>query len=448
MERKNAKNEILAAYLLNFKPRKILTSYILSSLRLNVSINQEKLEKIEKLIVKLDGQKFFDNLGGYYENHATIEMIFSLLNDINNFNPNKSQMFMTQTIAERLDSALKLKKKISQEYLHEATFLVMDKDRKIAKEFKISCLKFLEIFGFKNEACMNILADQVTVSLRLNKSISKIKMPTLQINENYEQLILSEDCDIFFHEKWFVPQNEFLQQLESSELHLERREEEKDIDDECIVPEEHISTNCNAIQKNNSELNFKSMINDVICKTNSLNSSKWNHEKIDLQNHELDSSNCLYETVQDNIPEKVVVTDILLCKKNEEKKPVETNIICKNPEKKKVENCKLKILSGNISNKNSINLSNSGFIKITNSDFQINNGDIITHKGTIKLGRKGGDADITMGEINNGGISRNQFVIQVKNNDIFVQCCSPPPKPTTTFRVNEIPFFLEKDQVK
>ena len=111
MERKNAKNEILAGYLLNFKPRKILTSYILSSLRLNVSINQDKIEKIQKLIEKLDEKNFFDNLGGYYENHATIEMIFSLLNDINNFDPKKSEMFMSRTIAGRLDSALKLKKK-------------------------------------------------------------------------------------------------------------------------------------------------------------------------------------------------------------------------------------------------------------------------------------------------------------------------------------------------
>lgn len=445
MESKSARIEMLTTYLLNFTPRKILTSYILSSLKLNLSTNPEKINQIEKLIVKLSENNFFKIIGGYLENHATLELIFTLLNEINNLDPKKSEMFMSRAIAERLDSALKFKKKIGKEYLHEATFLVMEKDRKVATEFKISCMKFLGIFGFKNEAVLNIIAEQITIFLRKNKSISKLKMQTLQANENYEQLILSEDCDTFFHEKWFVPQNEFFLQIKSLELTRKRIEEEKDFDEEeYLVPEENIFTHCSVI-KNNSEVIFKSMINDVIYKSNNAGSSSWLlDQKEELQNSQLDLSSILLETIRE---EKPVVTNKILDYRKGEKKAVETNMMSKNQDIKKPENFKFKIISGNISAKNSNNVFNSGVIKISNSDYQINDGNLIPHQGIIKCGRKGGNADINIGDIDNGDISRNQFIIQIKNNNMTIQCCCPPPGPTTIFKINELPLFLEKDQV-
>lgn len=448
MEHQNTKSELLTNDLLKFKPIKILTSYILSSLKLNSNISREKINQIEKLIGKLKEKNFFQNLGGYYDNYNLIEMIFSLLNQINYFDPKKTELLMTKTIAKRLDSALKLKKIFDQEYLHEATFLVMEINRKNSKEFKISFIEFLQIFGFKKEKEAIAIADQLTTFLRQNKSISKLKMDTLSINENYEQLVLSDDCDILFHEKWFVPQNEYLSKLNSFESNLERREEEKDIDDEYIIPEENINTHCSIIRKKNSEAIFKSLINDVISKPNNFNYSKWKNQQAEIKNYKLVSSVLSFETIHNDIPEKPVMTDILSNDKNEEKKSVDTNILNKNEEKKKPGSYTLKILSGNISRKNSVHVTNNGSIKILASNYQINDGDLIAHKGEIKFGRKGGDADINMGEIDNGGISRNQFIIHLRNNDILIQCCSPPPKPTTAFRMNETPFFLEKDQVK
>lgn len=82
-------------------------------------------------------------------------------------------------------------------------------------------------------------------------------------------------------------------------------------------------------------------------------------------------------------------------------------------------------------------------IKITSKFYQIANGERKFHEGKILFGRQG---DIRFHK-DDDSISRNHFRIEFYNDLPYFVCTSPYPKPLTSFKISEIPFYLRENHV-
>lgn len=414
------KVEFLVAYfnqLHSENPKKILTSYILSKLSGNNSLSNEKLDQIQECILKLREKNFFHMLGGYYENHSLIQRILHILNGSNYSIIHNYKLNMSLSVAKQLDASFSPKDLDLKKYSHEATFLLMKNTQIMANDFNTSCINFLRIFYSQNEVSVIILANQITHSLKELQVMTKYSVSTLIEGETYEDLILSKDCDDYFHKFWFSQNNNLVNPLLSqieleSEVLEEDLEEGKFIIDESCVKEEEST---------------KSMISDITNKSSNISPGLPFKKKSKEFEAEI-LSNILQRSLEK--PHRCIF---------------ETDFII--PRNFSNQNFKLKIVRGNISSKNSVSAYNNGYIRISYLDFQIENEISISHQGVIKFGRKGGESDIYLGDLSYTQISRDQFNIEVRNDRLRIQCCSPLPKVMTAFRINEKPFFLENNHV-
>ena len=213
---------MLVTYLEKFSPTKIITSYTCSTLCLNQNIDPQKIDKLQETVMTLCQAKFFNTLGNYSQNLPLINGIFDLLNDINNLDEHNSEMYMTSTTAKNLDNFFSTVDGSSRTHTHEATFLLMQGEVEIARNFKGSFNKFLQMFNFKRKDVINILSETVIDFLKRARSIDRLHFPTLQIG-SYEESILAKDCDEFLHKRWFLPKNSYLESIKSLENSFQRR---------------------------------------------------------------------------------------------------------------------------------------------------------------------------------------------------------------------------------
>lgn len=411
------KVELIVTYLHQFSPKKILTSYIISKLFGNNSISEEGLDQLLKNILTLRKNNFFHMLGGYHDNFSLIRLILNIIQEKSSSH-HQYEFYLSLKSASQLDASFPVNDMHRNEYSHEATFLLMSVNRKPAKDFQNSCINFLRIFHPENEAIVIILAEQITHTLKNNKSLSKLSIFTIEEGETFDDLILSKDCDEYFSESWFSKNNSifnaFLSQLEfKSDIVLDAKFEEKKLimDESCVGEEE--STKC--------------MISDITNKS-------WHFSpglpfSSSPKQSEIEILKRIEGRSQEKKEKSIYDTDLSFLR----------NFINKD--------FKLKILRGSISSKKSDLTYRSGYIRISSSEVQIENEVPISHQGVINFGRKGKEADIYLGDLDYTQISRNQFNIEVRNDRLRIQCCSPLPKIMTAFRIHEQPFFLKKDHV-
>ena len=82
-------------------------------------------------------------------------------------------------------------------------------------------------------------------------------------------------------------------------------------------------------------------------------------------------------------------------------------------------------------------------IKISPKFYQISDGEKKFHEGKIVFGRQG---DIKFHQ-DDDSICRNHFRIEFYNDLPYFICTSPYPKPLTSFKISEIPFYLKENHV-
>lgn len=213
---------MLITYLENFSPKKIITSYICSTLRLNPNIDPPKIENLEKKVITLCNTNFFQTLGNYSPNLSLINGIFDLLNEINNFDEANTEMYMTASTASSLDLSFSSQNDFSRSNAHEATFLLMRGEVEISGNFKAAFIRFLQIFNFKKQSVCNILSEIVIDFLKSNRTADRFSIPTFKFG-SFEESILARDCDDFLHKRWFVAKNSYLESIQSIENSGQRR---------------------------------------------------------------------------------------------------------------------------------------------------------------------------------------------------------------------------------
>lgn len=103
---------------------------------------------------------------------------------------------------------------------------------------------------------------------------------------------------------------------------------------------------------------------------------------------------------------------------------------------------KISVLDYNIE-KNRSKLKKDAIIYISHDSYHINAEEPTKYNEKINFGREG---DIQFEELDKK-ISKKQFQIRFINQSPSIVCLCPPPKMPTSFKINEIPYFLEKDHV-
>lgn len=424
--------ESLNSYLATKPHSKILSSLIISCIYKCPKISSTNSQRLLTLFDILKKLRFFEEFGHYSIYESLINESFTIINTINCENGVQSFIGFSESVKIKIDKQIDLFKGFP-ECKHEATRIFWGpiiKDSLNLNEIKFYVKEFLEVF---DQNTVDVMSDFLK---KLIKFLN-IKRSTWLLHHIYPQ-----NLDDFFQNVWFTMENPFLLHndsfnhfLNNSSVSFEKKDDFNWADERSINEEEvkielkNLLTDTlqRLTSKNGSPKFFNSSptsedFNSFIIKMTEIHHSDDpqdnTHAKTD-RSEELKQSYCSFNSKSRNTQEFRIF---------------------------------LKVIEGPYKHSNNADLSYGSEIEIFHNRIVINKQMEKKHDRLIKFGRKSKQL-FNEKECNvlfpdeDKYISTNQFYLIVQENDVFIQCVSPPPKPMTAFKICNHPFFLKKDHV-